>query len=152
MLQTFHLDTPCTILHQPNTVPLKDPKPYPEPSPMCHRTQPYLTTKVHLKKLGSNPDLVIKPFDKGSVIYLMDTSLYISKIEEHLAEHSTYKQLSSNPTQAIRNNVLSTLNYLYNTHQTDDITRHHLTSPKPVHTPLVYGLPKVHKPNIHFDQ
>ena len=30
----------------------------------------------------------------------MDTSLYISKIEEHLADLSTYKELNSDPTLA----------------------------------------------------
>ena len=100
-----------------------------------------------LKKFGSNPDQVIKPFDKGSGICLMDVSLYISKIEEHLADPSTYKEVSSDPTQAIRNDVLSTLNYLYNTHWIDDVTRHHLAPPKPTRTPLFNGLLKVHKPN-----
>ena len=61
----------------------------------------------------------------------MDTSLHISKFEEHLANPSTYKELSSDPTQAIRDDVLSILNYLYNTYRIDDVTRHHLTPPKP---------------------
>ena len=115
-----------------------------------HVTRPNITSQQRstLKKLGSNPDLVIKPFDKGIGICLMDTSLYISKIEEHLADHFTYKGLSSNPPQAIRDEVHSTLNYLYNTHQKDDVTRHHLTPPKPARTQLFYGLPKLHKPNI----
>ena len=78
----------------------------------------------------------------------MDTSLYISKIEDHLADLFTCKELNSGSTQTIRNDVLSTLDYLHNTHQIDDKTRHHLTPPKPVRTPLFYGLPKVHKPNI----
>ena len=34
------------------------------------------------------------------------------------------------------------------THRIDDETKHHLTPPKPARTPLFYGLPKVHKPNI----
>ena len=34
------------------------------------------------------------------------------------------------------------------THRIDDETKHHLTPPKPTRTPLFYGLPKVHKPNI----
>ena len=46
----------------------------------------------------------------------MDTSLYINKIEEHLADTTTYKELITDPTQAIRNDVASTLNYLCNTH------------------------------------
>ena len=122
--------------------------PLPNPHPRIAR--PNLTSQQRstLKKLGSNPDLVIKPFDNGSGICLMDTSLYISKIEEHLADSSTYKELNSDPTQAIRNDVLSTLDYLYNIHQIDDVTRHHLTPPKPARILLLYGLPKVHKPNI----
>ena len=50
-----------------------------------------------LKNLGPNPDLVIKPFDKSSGICLMDTPLYISKIEEPLSDATTYKQLNSDP-------------------------------------------------------
>ena len=78
----------------------------------------------------------------------MDTPLYISKIEEHLSDLTTYKELNSDPTQAIRNDVLSTLDYLHMTHRIDAETKHHLTPPKPACTPLFYGLPKVHKPNI----
>ena len=85
----------------------------------------------------------------------MVTSLYISKIE--IEEHSqqptsppTYKELNSDPTQAIRNDVLSTLDYLLNTHQIDDKTRHHLTPPKPPCTPLFCGLPKIHKPSMQL--
>ena len=78
----------------------------------------------------------------------MDTSLYINKIEEHLADPTTYKELNTDPTQAIRNDVISTLDYLHSTHRIDDETRHHLTLSNPARTPLFYGLPKVHKPNI----
>ena len=78
----------------------------------------------------------------------MSTTLYISKIEEHLAIPSTYKELKSDLTQVIRNYVLSITNYFRNVHQVDNKTRHHLTLPKPACTPLFYCLPKVHKPNI----
>ena len=119
-------------------------------NPPPYVTRPNFTSQQRstLKKLGSNPDLVIKPFDKGSGICLMDTSLYISKIEEHLADLLTYKELNSSSTQAIRNDVLSTLDNLHNTHWIVDVTRHNLTPAKPTHTPLFYVLPKVHKPNI----
>ena len=61
----------------------------------------------------------------------MDTSLYISKIEEHLANPTMYKEFNSDPTQAIRSDVLSILDYLHKTHQIDDKSKHHLTPPKP---------------------
>ena len=114
-----------------------------------HVTRPNLTSEQRpfLKKLGSNPDLAIKPFGKGYGICLMDTSLYISKIEEHLAEPTTYKELNFDPTQAIRNDVLSTLEYLHKMHRIDDETKYP-TPPKPARSPLFYGLPKVHKLNI----
>ena len=110
-------------------------------------TKPKLTSQQRstLPKHGSNADLVSKPFDKGSGIWLMDTSLYINKIEEHLADTTTYKELQSDPTQAIRNDFLY---YLHITYQIDDQTIHHLTPPNNACTPLFYRLPKVHKSNI----
>ena len=77
----------------------------------------------------------------------MDTSLYINKIEEHLADTTTSKELNSDPTQAIKNDVLSALNYLHITHRIDDQTRQSYP-PNPARTPLFYGLPKVRKSNI----
>ena len=65
-----------------------------------------------------------------------------------MSDPTTYKELNSDPTQATRSDVLSTLDYLHKTHRMDDETKHHLTPPKPAHTPLFYGFPKVHKPNI----
>ena len=89
---------------------------------------------------SKNPDLVMKPFGKGSGICLMNTSLYISKIEEHLADPFHIQRTQFRPNWS--HQKWSTLNYLYS------ITRHHLTPPKSTRTPLFYGLPKVHKPNI----
>ena len=81
----------------------------PLPNHSQHTKIPNLTSQqwFTLKKLGFNPELVIKPFDKGSGIYLKDTSLYINKIEEHLADATTYKKLNIDPTKAIRNDVLN---------------------------------------------
>ena len=117
-------------------------------NPPLHVTRRNLVSQQSstIRKLGSNQPLVIKPFDKGSWICLMDTFIYISKIEDHLADPSTCKKLNFHPTQVIRNVVFSTLDYLYNIHRIDDISRHHLMPPKPACTPLFYDLPKVHKP------
>ena len=126
----------------------------PLPNRSRHTTKTKLTSQQSstLQKLGCNADLVIKPFDKDSRICLTDTSLYINKIEEHLANTTTYKELNTDPTQAIRNDVLSTLGYLHIKDQIDDQTRHHFTPQNPVRTPLFYGLPKVHNSNIPLQQ
>ena len=96
------------------------------------------------------PNLVIKPVDKGSGICLMDTSYYISKIEEHLTDPSTYKELNSDPTQAIRNDFLSTLDYAHSTHRIDGKTRHHVTPPNVTlpHRPTPRCLKPPHNWNI----
>ena len=123
-----------------------------DPLPNCsrHTTKNKLTSQqsTTLQKLGCNADLVIKPFDKDSGICLKDTSLYINKIEEHLPDTITHKELNTDPTQAIRNDALCTLGYLHITHQIDDQTRHHFTPQNLARTPLFYGLPKVHKSNV----
>ena len=87
-----------------------------------------------LRNIGSNPDLLIKYFGKGNKICLMDTFFYINKIEEQQAGPTTYKELNTDPTQAIMNDAFS--------------TRQYLTPPEPACTPFFYGLLKVHKPNI----
>ena len=63
------------------------------------RTSRTLEVLSIVKKLGSNPDLVIKPFDKGSRICLMNVFFCINKVEEHQGNPTTYKELSSDPTQ-----------------------------------------------------
>ena len=102
-------------------VPRTDPNPSPQPSLTCHKTQSLVTQSSTIQKIASNPDLVIKPFDKGSGICLTDT--YTSEMEKHIADPSTLNELDYNPTQVISNDDLSTLDFLYNTYGIDDKTR-----------------------------
>ena len=151
-LRQLPLTTKCPTYCKPSTVPnftnlillLKQTQNL-LPNLPPHVTKPSLISQQRstLKMLSSNPNLVMKPFDG-----LMDTLVYISTIKEHLADSSTYKELNFDPTQAVRNEALSTLDYLYNTHQVGDITRHHLTPPNRTPTQPFYSLPKVYKPKI----
>ena len=72
----------------------------PLPNHLQHTKRPTLTSQQRftLKKLGSNTDIVIKPFDRSSGTCHVDTSLYINKIEEHLADATTYKKLDADRT------------------------------------------------------
>ena len=94
----------------------------PLPNHSQHTKRPNFTSQQRftLKNLGTNLDLLIKPFDRDSRICVIKTFLYINKTEEHLADATTYKKLNTDPTQAIGNDVFSTLDYLHNTHQIDD--------------------------------
>ena len=99
-----------------------------------------------LKKLVSDSDLVIEPFHKGSEVWLIDISFHISKIEKLLTDPLIYNELNSDPTQAIRNDLLSTI--IFTTRWIDYETRQHLAPRKPICTPLFCGLPNIHKSNI----
>ena len=78
----------------------------------------------------------------------MDAVLYVNKNVGHIANSTTYKQLSCYPTHAIRNDVFCTIDYFYITHQIDGEMRHHLAPAKPSHTSFFYELSKVHKTNV----
>ena len=80
-LQTFDPDAP-----EPNSTNLllflkQIQGPLPNHSRQTKRSNLTSLQRYTLKKLGSNPDLVIKPFDKRNGICLMVICLYINKIE-----------------------------------------------------------------------
>ena len=132
-MQTFHLGPPEPNLANLSLFLGKIQGPLPNHS--RHTTRPNLTS----------------PFQTGSRICLLDTLLYINKIEDHLANATTYKKLITDLTQATRNGVLSTLNYLHITHQIDDQTRCHLTPPN-LALNFSVAFPKSISPTYHLDQ
>ena len=121
--------------------------------PTCHKTQSHFATKIYSQRnrlwsWSSHQTIRQREWNMSHGHLPWTPQFYISKIGEHLTDPSTYKELNSNPTHVIKNDVLSTLDYLHSTHQIDDETRHHLNTSKPVLTLLLSSLPKVHKPNI----
>ena len=103
---------------------------------------------ITLNNLKANEKIVIKPCDKGGGICILNTCDYISKMKELLRDTKTYKPLRRDPTNAIRNDIMSTIDYLHNRYLITDETKKLLTPLKPARTPLFYGLPKTHKENI----
>ena len=56
------------------------------------------TEKVALKELDSNPDIVIKPADKGGKIVILDRDAYINEATRQLSNSKFYIELTYNPT------------------------------------------------------
>lgn len=52
---------------------------------------------------------------------------YISRIEKYQADLTIYKKPDSDPTQAITNGALSTLDFLYSNQSRDQRAKNHLT-------------------------
>ena len=75
-------------------------------------------------------------------------SLYINTIKEHLADFAGHKKLNFDPTQAIKHDILSTLDSVHSTYCVDHRTRNLLTPQVPSCTPILHGLPKLYMPYL----
>ena len=94
----------------------------------------------------NNRPVVIKPCDKGGGICIMNTRDFLTKILTLLKDRNTYKPLTYNPTSAIVNDVYTLIEYMHSQHIIAKVTIEFLLPPKIARTPLVYELPKTHKP------
>ena len=158
-------DTPPTKKPVPNKSNWKPPEPHnaqlnnflekiSEPhlpnthAPKSNRNNLLPDQTTALKNLEKNNNIVIKPCDKGGGICIMNTADYINKIRDLLSDTTTYKRLTHDPTPAITQDIISLLEYLYTRGSIDEQTKNALLPPCPHRTPLFYGLPKVHKPDI----
>ena len=99
------------------------------------------------KQVGSNSNIIIKSFDEILCICLIFTPLYISEIQEHFLDHTTYEKHDFDPTQAIRNVVLLIANFLHSSHEINNQTRNQYTTKACTHSPFIFPL-KVYKLKI----
>ena len=112
---------------------------------------PNISTSLQesLNYLIHNPDITIKRSDKGGGITVMDTDRYITQIiDEHLSDRNTYLPLPSSPTAHFTNLSNTLVDFLLYNHHIDLDTAAYLRPPIPARTPIFYGLPKTHKPNV----
>lgn len=99
-----------------------------------------------LKALQTNKNITIKSADKGGGICILDTEDYIAKIRLHLNDTNTYQRLQNDPTDNIRREIISYLDFLSTTGKIDKTTEKFLTPPNPPRLSPFYGIPKIHKP------
>ncbi|XP_057297959.1 uncharacterized protein LOC130628918 [Hydractinia symbiolongicarpus] len=109
---------------------------------VTHFIQPLVT------KLARNPNITIKPADKGGGICILNTTEYIDKVHLHLNDRNTYIQMPNDLTNDISKEVKDYVDFLFVKQYIDKTTRRFLTPPNPPRTSLFYGLPKIHKPEI----
>ena len=95
-----------------------------------------------LRALRSNPNIVIKPADKGSAVVVLDRAAYVQEGLRQLNDRNAYQQIRSDPTPKHTPTIQITLSKL----DIDDQTRE-VFSPdlKSVKCPQFYTLTKVHK-------
>ena len=100
-----------------------------------------------LKRLKTDENIVILPADKGRVTVVMDKTDYNDKMDSLVNDKQTYEALQRDPTPALQRKLNNKLLTLKKTDKIDfgRYNRLRCSVPQP---PKLYGLPKLHKPNI----
>ena len=105
-----------------------------------------------VKDLLNNRNLLITRPDKGSGIVIMNRSECVDKIESLLADTTKFQQLNNDVDKTV--SIERNINFLLKTLQEKSILSNQICNDiKPIGTriPRLYGLPKIHKPNVPFD-
>ncbi|XP_050559861.1 uncharacterized protein LOC118265684 [Spodoptera frugiperda] len=102
--------------------------------------------KAALRNLRQDEDVLVLKADKGNATVVMNVTEYDKKIRHLLSDVNTYKRVNYNPTARTNR---STHKIIKECQQilTDD-TFKYLLRPRNVQPPKIFGLPKVHKPNV----
>ena len=111
------------------------------------RTRSNLTPaeNVALSELMHNPDIVIKPADKGSMVVVMDREQYIWEGNKQLQDTKYYKPLNKPIYLETMKKVLNIFQKIYEKKLINAKQKHYLigdTEPRPRR---FYLLPKIHK-------
>ena len=100
-----------------------------------------------LKRLKTDENIVILPADKGRVTVVMDKTDYYDKMDTLVNDKQTYEELKRDPTPSLQRKLNSKLLDLKKT-DVIDIQRYNRLRCRVPQPPKLYGLPKLHKPNI----
>ena len=100
-----------------------------------------------LKRLKTDENIVILPADKGRVTVVMDKTNYYDKMDTLVNDKQTYEALKRDPTPSLQRKLNSELLDLKKT-DVIDIQRYNRLRCRVPQPPKLYGLPKLHKPNI----
>jgi len=100
------------------------------------------------KRLKTDENIVVLPTDKaGRVTVVRDKTDYYDKMDALVNDKQTYEVLKRDPTPALQRKFNSKL---LDPKKTDaiDIQRYNRVRCRVLQPPKLYGLPKLHKPNI----
>ena len=98
-----------------------------------------------LNELRSNPDIIVKPADKGGAIVVWSKDLYVAEAKRQLTDTTTYAPLPKDPMDEHQKLIKSTVTQLITNAELPS-TATNLINSSPA-TASFYMLPKIHKPN-----
>ena len=112
-----------------------------------HPPKPNLTKAQNsaLRELKRDRDHTVLTADKGVAMVIMDRQDYMNKAN-HLLNQSTYKSITKDPTNSIKNKLINILKRVKTKTGLDSNTYKSMY-PTGCVPPKFYGLPKIHKPD-----
>ena len=107
-----------------------------------------LTNKEYqaMRDLHNNPDINIKPADKGGSIVIMNTVDYVKETLRQLFNQEHYKTLDKDLAIPYNRYIHHLIDQAWRMGIIDETTKENLQTRNPKITPF-YLLPKIHKPN-----
>ena len=103
-----------------------------------------------LNDIANDEKILVLPADKGKATVVMDKADYDDKMQQMLSDEGTYKLLDKDPTASLERRMNSQLLDLRKAGRLHPDAYSRLRS-SAARVPLLYGLPKVHKPGVPFD-
>lgn len=114
------------------------------------RPPPRNTTREEesaIRTLKDDTGLIILPADKGNATVVLDRDEYDKKVERMLDDQLTYEKIKKDPAPSLERRMNAKLLALNRKGSIPDRLYERLRSSNGK-TPLLYGLPKVHKPEV----
>ncbi len=100
--------------------------------------------KIAIKELQNNPNIVIKPADKGSAVVVMSIADYVQEAQRQLSDTNFYKKEDTNLTNQFNEEIKTELDKMLLAGEIGEKCHAYLYIKKP-RTALFYLLPKIHK-------
>ena len=98
-----------------------------------------------LKSLRVRSDIVIKPADKGGAVVVWRAELYRTEARRQLSDTTFYSRVDKDLTSTHQDTISHTIRNFIQTGDLPETARDLIaTTPR---TPVMYFLPKIHKPN-----
>ncbi len=99
-----------------------------------------------LKKLKSNPNIIIKKADKGTAVVIQDKDNYISEVNRQLSDHQIYEEIEEFKFPQTAEKIKNILLDLRKKCVISERQLKYLLPPPDPRPRRLYTLPKIHKP------
>jgi hypothetical protein len=123
-----------------------------DPIKLFEKNNLSLDERESLKNLATNPNIIIKPADKGGGTVLLDTINYITEAERQLSNTKYYKLLDKPIFMRNKTNIEQILSCMKNDGFLNKKELQYLSGPNLVKPRNFYLLPKIHKPKDKWPQ